>query len=210
MQITHLGHACVLVEAGGARLLIDPGNFSTGWHQLGELDAIVVTHQHPDHFDPENVPALLAANPEARVLLEPQLQARAGIGEPFQVDDSMMIGQVRLTAVGGRHAVIHDDIPRIGNTGVVISASQEPTFFHPGDALDTIPGDVDVVAVPAYGPWAAMKETIEFVRAVKASEGFLIHEALLSERGWKLTYDRLSEMTPTRFSDLRRGLPHQF
>ena len=38
----------------------------------------------------------------------------------------------------------------------------------------------------------------------------LIHEALLSERGWKLTYDRLSEMTPTRFSDLRRGLPHQF
>ncbi|NUO91104.1 MAG: MBL fold metallo-hydrolase, partial [Dermatophilaceae bacterium] len=44
MRVTHLGHACLLVEIAGRRLLIDPGTFSTGFEQLTELDAILVTH----------------------------------------------------------------------------------------------------------------------------------------------------------------------
>ena len=52
MRITHLGHAAVLVETDDARVLIDPGNFSTGWHGLTDLDAILVTHQHPDQLRP--------------------------------------------------------------------------------------------------------------------------------------------------------------
>ena len=66
MRITHLGHSAVLVETDGARILIDPGNFSDAWHSLTDLDAVLVTHQHPDHLDPENMPALLAANPSSR------------------------------------------------------------------------------------------------------------------------------------------------
>ena len=45
---------------------------------------------------------------------------------------------------------------------------------------------VDLLAMPAYGPWAAMKETIDFVRAVGALEGFPIHGELLNERGHNL------------------------
>ncbi|HEY6683652.1 MAG TPA: MBL fold metallo-hydrolase, partial [Propionibacteriaceae bacterium] len=52
MRITHLGHAAVLAETDGARILIDPGNFSDAWHSLTDLDAVLVTHQHPDHIDP--------------------------------------------------------------------------------------------------------------------------------------------------------------
>ena len=39
--------------------------------ELTDLDAILVTHQHPDHLDPEHVPALIKANPQARVMVEP-------------------------------------------------------------------------------------------------------------------------------------------
>ena len=42
MQITHLGHAAVLLEAAGLRVLFDPGNFSDEWHGLTDLDAIPV------------------------------------------------------------------------------------------------------------------------------------------------------------------------
>ena len=69
---------------------------------------------------------------------------------------------------------------------------------------------LDVLAVPAYGPWAAMKETIDFVRAVGSLEGFPIHDGLLNERGRGLIYGRVVDMTSTRMTDLRAGVTHEF
>jgi len=199
MRITHLGHSAVLVEVAGRRLLLDPGNFSDAWHSLTDLDAIVVTHQHPDHIDPEHVPALLAANPQARVYVEPQVAEKVPLtgARPLGADATVDLGGVTIAAVGGLHAVIHRDIPRIGNVGIVISASGEPTFFHPGDSLAEVPQGVDLVGIPAYGPWAALSETIDFVRAVGAPRGFLIHEGLLNDRGRGLIASRVPELTVT-------------
>ena len=205
MQITHLGHSAVLVEVDGRRILIGPGNLSGEWHGLTDLDVILVTHLHPDHIDPEYAPGLVAANPKARVLVEPTVPGVVPLdrAEPITADTSVDLGGVRVAAVGGLHAVIHADIPRIGNVGMVISAEGEPTLFHPGDSLAAIPAGVDVLAVPAYGPWAAMKETVDFAREVAAPLGFPIHDGLLNERGWSLVFNRVSDMTPCKLVDLR-------
>ena len=95
MRLAHLGHAAVLVETTAARILLDPGNVGDGWHPLTDLDAVLVTHQHPDHLDPERLPALLAANPRAKVYVEPSVLELVRRGEA-RVLQPALFGPIRL------------------------------------------------------------------------------------------------------------------
>ncbi|GAA5157099.1 MBL fold metallo-hydrolase [Ornithinimicrobium tianjinense] len=189
MEITHLGHACLLVESSGARVLIDPGNFSDV-SALRDLTAVVVTHQHPDHCDPAQVPALIRDNPGARLLVEPQtaeVLTSAGLAdrtERLTTDETVDLSGISVRTVGAQHAVIHEFIERIGNRGVVVSTHDGPTLFHPGDALDADPGPVDLLCVPVNAPWAKVSETVEFVRRIGPARGVIpIHDGLVTEPG---------------------------
>ena len=210
MQITHLGHSCVLIETAGQRVLVDPGDFSTAWRGLTDLDAVLVTHHHPDHADPVWLPRLLDANPNAMVAVEssvvdivdlPDRTRRLGPGETID------IGSLTVETIGGQHAVIHRDYPRIGNVGFVFRAESEPSVLHPGDSLDAVAEGIDIALIPAFGPWAATRETIDFARAVAAPRGFLIHDGLLNERGLGLIDKHVSALSSTQLIDVRDTRP---
>ena len=113
MRLTHLGHSAVLVETDDARVLIDPGNFSDDWHGLTDLDAILITHSHPDHADPEHLPGLVRANPDAKVYVEPSVVLAEEAGKFPEVrayalaaGEQVVVGDLLVTAVGGQHAGI--------------------------------------------------------------------------------------------------------
>ncbi len=202
MRLTHFGHSCVLVEIGDRRILLDPGTFSAGFEELRGLDAIVVTHQHPDHCDPERFGPLAQANADARLLLEAQTAGQlaeadtlSGRIETLTPGEEVTLEAVTLRPVGQRHAVIHADIPRIDNTGVVLSAAGEPTLCHPGDALDAEPGEVDILCVPVNAPWCAMKETVDFARRIGAPQLMPIHDGLLGQNGRELYLRQIGNLT---------------
>ena len=72
MHVTYLGHAAILVESGGKRILMDPWltdptYHGAWWHypplalgpvDLPEIDYIYISHKHPDHFDPPTLEQL--------------------------------------------------------------------------------------------------------------------------------------------------------
>lgn len=184
MELTYLGHSCLLIEAADQRILIDPGTFSD-FDTVRELTAIVVTHQHPDHLDPKRFDALRTDNPNATVLLEPAAAEAIGATgvERLDTDLHVDLGAVLLRAVGEQHAPIHDYMPQISNRGVVISSPDGPTIFHPGDALDAEPGDVDLLCVPVNAPWARIADTVDFVRRIAPGRVIPIHDGLVNDTG---------------------------
>jgi L-ascorbate metabolism protein UlaG (beta-lactamase superfamily) len=197
VRIIHFGHSCVLLETGSARLLIDPGTWSTGYEVARELDAVLITHQHPDHLDTGKLPAVLAANPKAVLVVDEgsapvarELGVRATVLRP---GEDLRVGGSVVRVAGGRHAVIHEDVPIIPNNGYIVD---DGAFYHPGDSLVVPEADVDVLGLPMAAPWCKTSETVEFLRALHPRTALPIHQAVLGGPGPALYTGLLERLAP--------------
>jgi L-ascorbate metabolism protein UlaG (beta-lactamase superfamily) len=184
MRITKFGHACVRLEHDGTSLVIDPGMF-TEPEALDGADAVLITHEHADHYQPEllartDAPVFTIDAVAAKIRDEaPAVAERTTVVAP---GDTFEAAGVPVTAVGELHAVIHDELPRFHNSGYRIEMGGQ-RLFHPGDAITEIEQDVDVLFLPVSAPWAASRHLIDFARAVKAPRNVAIHDRVYSEAG---------------------------
>src|SRR3954463_474615 len=119
MRITKFGHACIRLEHEGTTIVLDPGIF-TDPEALDGADAVLITHEHTDHYSPD-----LLRGSEAAVFTIDAVAAKIreeapAVGERTTVvapGESFEVAGVPVTAIGELHAVIHDELPRFHNSG---------------------------------------------------------------------------------------------
>ncbi|MFG3409614.1 MBL fold metallo-hydrolase [Streptomyces sp. NPDC048142] len=181
LTLTKKTHSCVRIEKEGRVLVIDPGGFSEDDAALG-ADVMLVTHEHPDHFNEARLRAGLEANPAAEVWTLRSVAERLSAAFPGRVHtvgdgDAFSAAGFDVTVHGELHAVIHPDIPRITNVGFLVDGS----VFHPGDALTVPERPVDTLLLPVMAPWSKISEVIDYVREVKPRRAIDVHDALLTD-----------------------------
>lgn len=182
MRITHYGHACVLAELpDGTRILFDPGTYSAGFEDLTGLDAIFITHSHPDHHDTERRARLAKANPDARVVTTDD----AG--------DLATAGGASVRVLPGEHAVVHPALPNVTNNAYQVG----DLLFHPGDSFTMPAGPVRILLLPAGGPWMKLGESADYLRAVAPEIAVPIHQAGLADIHRQLHYQVFRSLAPS-------------
>lgn len=184
MKLTKYEHACFTVEHDHQLLVVDPGGFTTDFIAPEHIVGIVVTHEHQDHLDHDQLAAIIDKNPDAIIIGHETVVA--GI-EVFQTQavapgDTIEIGAFSLEFFGGEHAVIHTSIPPIANLGVLINE----LLYYPGDAFTLPNKPIDTLALPVSAPWLKISEVMEFLLAIRPRLAFPTHDAILSEVGKSL------------------------
>lgn len=206
MRITKYGHSCLHVADGRASILIDPGAFSGAFEQLTGLTAVLVTHQHADHVAPDRLRRVLAGNPGVPLYTDPDtvaVLAEQGIeATAVRSGDVLDVGTTVEPMVVD-HAITYGHLPGITNACYLIGGR----LFHPGDSF-TDPGRrVDILAVPVSAPWMAVKEAVDFYRALAPSVAIPVHEKVLANPA--MVYGLFGRFGPesSRWLDLDDGQP---
>ncbi|GAA2568080.1 MBL fold metallo-hydrolase [Winogradskya consettensis] len=184
MRLTKYAHACVTFTDGDRTLLIDPGTFTPNAAELiAAADAVLVTHEHFDHFDEAALKLELDRRPGLRVYgpaaVQETLGERDGQVSVVHAGDQLDVAGFAVAVHGERHALIHTDVPLVDNVGYLI----EGRVFHPGDSYAVPGATVETLLLPTSGPWTKFGEAADFARAVKPSRMIQVHELMLSELG---------------------------
>ena len=212
MNITKIGHCALVLEHNGTRLLTDPGSFTTeAQEKVTGLDAIVITHEHQDHFHIDSVSKLLQSNPGvqifsnasvAKILKEKGIECTiVGDGQSSEVKG------VSIEGFGKDHAPIYESMGLVENTGYMIGG----TFYFPGDNFHNPGKAVAVLALPVAGPWMKMSEAVNFAKEIKANKAFGVHDGMIVPGFRGFIYMALKNFVPgTEFIEIKDGETKEF
>ena len=207
MRLTKYGHSCVRIEHDGAVLVIDPGAFTDARAAaLDGVDAVLITHEHADHLDPDALADALGRRSSVTVhtheAVLSKLDAVRDVVTTVDSGETFTAAGMTIRAYGGLHAEIHPEIPRVPNLGFLVDGS----VYHPGDSFDVPEGaTVDTLFVPVSAPWLRVAQSVEFVRAVAPRRAFALHDAVLSDVGGTLTDGLMSKLARCDYARLAPG-----
>ena len=171
MKITRYFQSCLLIEEGGARILIDPSGQDKDIEKFGKLDAVFYTHEHGDHFDADMAKqfveegiAPVYANASTAKHVEAS-KTEVADGQEFEIKG------VKIKSIELPHCLMVDGSEGPQNTGYLINNR----LFHPGDGKELEGLNAEVLAMPLSGPDISPHDGFMFAKQVQAKTVIPIH-----------------------------------
>ena len=155
-------------------MVIDPGMHFLETHQIDELEgveAVLYTHQHPDHYEPKSAEALLAKG--VQVVANASTAELIGAEKVTVVDDGDTFTAAGFGVVARElpHCLLPDGSEGPQNTGYVIDS----VFFDPGDGKDIDNLQVANMALPITGPDISMLDAFNFAEKLGVKVAIPVH-----------------------------------
>lgn len=192
IRVTKFVHSCLLVETPEINVLIDPGNFTWGSHllqlnKLPALNSIVITHEHPDHYDEQGLARLSNHFPHATVITNGDLIDKIKtlkLPNPIHTgsDDNLVVFEAA-------HEPLPLDTPNVLNIGVHIADK----LTHPGDSY-AFEHTREVLALPLTGPFASYKQALDVIVKLKPKIVLPLHDWEWHKLARESRYSRAKEL----------------
>lgn len=182
MNLTKFTHSCVRLDDGERSLVLDPGVFVEFDAALDGTDAVLITHEHPDHVDVPKLQDAARRNSALRIWAPDSVAPSLGLGDQAVITapgKSFDAGGFSIRTYGGQHALIHTSIPVVVNVGYLI----DDTVYHPGDSLIVPPVEVPLLLAPLHAPWSKAAEVADFIVGVRPRQVRPIHDGLINDIG---------------------------
>lgn len=194
MKISKYLHSCLVFEKDGFKLLFDPGKFSFAEGRVkaemfADVDAIIITHNHPDHLDAENLKkiieisgAILYSN--AQVVKE--LEDNNLIGHEI-IQGEMSIGPFHLQVIDVVHEQILDsELPDM--QAYII----DEKVLHPADSFEEkllkFKG-IDWLVLPIMAPFTTELAVAKFADKIKPKNILPVHDGYARDFFVKQRYE---------------------
>ena len=181
MKVTKIFHSCVLVEEGSTKILLDPGEwiFAEGFAKyadFADIDLVLVSHRHPDHFDPKFLKEMgkrIITNPA----LAKELREQGVEAEVMSYGDTIDIGKennmTSLRALECPHGELPVPVPE--SVGFVIGER----LYHPGDSLATKVSGMKAITVPIIAPWMRSLDCVAFAKDCAPEIAIPVHDGFM-------------------------------
>ncbi len=164
-QLTYVGHATVVIDLDGVRLITDPVLRPRVLHlrrvgpvppsALRGLDAVLISHAHWDHLDVPSLERLgkdmpiVCPNGVAGLLRRKKFSRITTL----EVGEDVQIGELVVSAVHAEHEGARGPLGASGELGYVVAGSRKVYFAGDTDLFDDLAelGPLDLALVPVAG-----------------------------------------------------------
>jgi L-ascorbate metabolism protein UlaG (beta-lactamase superfamily) len=190
MKLTKFVHSCVLVEHENKAVLFDPGIFS--WNSglinvasMPMLDAVVVSHKHPDHCAEPFVRELATVFPDAQWFAPSDTH-----------DDLKNWGVVRVSNQSQGDFEIsegeHAPVEPFSNQVMNLVTHWASVITQPGDSHN-FSESKEVLLLPVQAPWGTTVRAVNLALELKPKYVLPIHDWMWRDEWREMSYDRLED-----------------
>lgn len=189
MKISKHVHSCLLVEDQGKTVLVDPGVYSyeekaLDLNSLNQIDLILFTHEHEDHFYLPFLKEILAKFPTTPIVTNTsivEILRKEGIDAKSEGNEIVQLQEVPHEHVFG--------VPQMPKN-VLFKIFGKLT--HPGDSLH-FNLETEILALPVQAPWTSLTAAVEKALELKPKVIVPIHDWHWNESARSAFYQRLEK-----------------